>query len=137
MRIFPQVVFAALVGLAFCASALMVPAAAADQGLEDYLKCPMSSEIKNKEGAMGWWHRRSPEQQRIVLALPCEERFVPIVCIFLYNPDLVECSNKGLAEYRANKACEAKGLDLLSQEMADCKETFKKTFKNPFSARTS
>lgn len=137
MRTFPQIALAALVGFALVVSALIVPAAAADQGLEDYLKCPMSSEIKNKDGAMGWWHRRSPEQQRIVLALPCEERFVPIVCIFLYDPNLVECSNKGLAEYRANKACEATGLDLLSQEMADCKAKFKKTFKQPFSATTS
>jgi len=137
MRAFLRIALAALMSLALVAGALIVPAAAVDQGLEDYLKCPMSSEIKNKEGAMGWWHRRSPEQQRIVLALPCEERFVPIVCIFLYDPNLVECSNKGLAEYRANKACEAKGLDLLSQEMADCKEAFKKTFKYPFSTKTS
>lgn len=137
MRTFWRIVLAALTGFVLVGGALVVPAAAADQGLEDYLKCPMSSEIKNKEGAIGWWHRRSPEQQRIILALPCEERFVPIVCVFLYDPNLVECTNKGLAEYRANKACEAKGLDLLSQEMSDCKARFKKTFKYPFSAKTS
>jgi hypothetical protein len=136
-----RVLARATLAVAFCAASILVPGAeralAADDGLQDYLKCPMSSEIKNKEGAMGWWHRRTPQQQRIVLALPCEERFVPIVCIFLYDPDLVDCSNKGLAEYRANKACEAKGYDLLSQEMSDCKQNFKKTFKQPFSATTS
>lgn len=100
--------------------------------VEDYLKCPMSDQIKNKDAAIGWWNRRSESEQRIILAIPCVERFVPIVCIFLYDPDLVQCTNKGLAEYRANKACQETGLDLLSQEMADCKATFKKTFKQPF-----
>lgn len=137
MRALTRLTTAALLGLVFAAGPGTTQTMAADDHLQDYLKCPMSSEIKNKEGAMGWWRRRSPEQQRIVLALPCEERFVPIVCIFLYDPDLVECSNKGLAEYRANKACEAKGLDLLSQEMSDCKARFKKTFRQPFSATTS
>lgn len=100
--------------------------------VEDYLKCPMSDQIKNKDAAIGWWNRRSESQQRIVLAIPCVERFVPIICIFLYDPNLVQCTNNGLAEYRANKACQEKGLDLLSQEMEDCKATFKKAFKPPF-----
>jgi hypothetical protein len=137
MAAFMRVALATFLCLAFSIAPGVAPRAFAASNMEDYLKCPMSSEIKNKEGAMGWWNRRSPEQQRIVLALPCEERFVPIVCIFLYDPNLVECSNKGLAEYRANKACETKGLDLLSQEMADCKDSFKKTFKRPFGATTS
>ncbi|MGB3811009.1 MAG: hypothetical protein WA943_13030 [Parvibaculum sp.] len=136
MRAFARSLLAAAISLAFIGGLAPQRVVAADN-VEDYLKCPMSSEIKNKDGAMGWWYRRSAEQQRIILALPCEERFVPIVCVFLYDPDLIGCSNKGIAEYRANKACEAKGLDLLSQEMADCKEKFKKTFKQPFSATTS
>jgi hypothetical protein len=134
MKVLAQIAFAVFFGFAFAVGPEAVKAFAADDGLQDYLKCPMSSEIKNKEGAMGWWQRRTPEQQRIVLALPCEERFVPIVCIFLYDPNLVDCSNRGLAEYRANKACQTKGLDLLSQEMADCKQEFKKKLKQPFSA---
>jgi hypothetical protein len=112
-------------------------AEAAADNFDDFYKCPMSSEIKNREGALGWWSRRSAEQQRVVLALPCEERFVPLVCIFLYEPDLIGCTNKGIAEYRANKYCQAKCYDLLSQEMADCKQQFKKTFKRPFPPATS
>lgn len=111
--------------------AYTAPAMAAGT-VEDYLKCPMSDQITNKDAAIAWWNRRSDTEQRLVLALPCIERFVPIVCIFLYDPNLVQCTNNGVAEYRANKACQEKGLDLLSQEMADCKATFKKTFKLPF-----
>ena len=105
--------------------------------VEDYLACPMSDQIKDKPAAIAWWNRRSETEQRLVLGVPCVERFVPIVCIFLYDPDLNKCTNDGLAEYHANKSCQAKGLDLLSQEMADCKAKFKKTYKPPFSKVTS
>lgn len=105
--------------------------------VEDYLKCPMSEEIRSEEEAIAWWNRRSEHQQRVVLALPCEERFVPIICIFLYDPDLNKCTNDGLAEYLANKSCQAKGHDLLTQGLEDCKTEFKKTYKPPFSRTTS
>ncbi|HEY4343426.1 MAG TPA: hypothetical protein VGN05_03695, partial [Parvibaculum sp.] len=65
MSFFARIAFAALLGFVFLAGPGTVKVFAADDGLQDYLKCPMSSEIKNKEGAMGWWHRRTPEQQRI------------------------------------------------------------------------
>jgi hypothetical protein len=80
-----------------------------------------------------WWDKRTPEQQTYIRELPCNERYIPMVCITLFDPDLKGCTNKGVAEYRANKACEAKGFDILSQEMLDCKTEFKKTFKVPFS----
>ncbi|MES1990492.1 MAG: hypothetical protein V4441_06035 [Pseudomonadota bacterium] len=105
--------------------------------VEDYLACPMSDQINDKPAAIAWWNRRSETEQRLVLGVPCVERFVPIVCIFLYDPDLNKCTNDGLAEYRANKSCQAKGFDLLSQEMADCKAEFKKTYKPQFSKITS
>ena len=79
-----------------------------------------------------WWDKRTPEQQKYIRTLPCKERYIPMVCIFLFDPDLKGCVNKGVAEYRANAACEAKGYDLMSEEMLDCKNKFKKTFKNPF-----
>jgi hypothetical protein len=105
--------------------------------VEDYLKCPMSEEIRSEEEAIGWWNRRSEHQQRVVLSLPCEERFVPIVCIFLYDPDLDKCTSDGLSEYRANKSCQAQGHELLSQSLEDCKQEFKKTNKPPLSHTTS
>jgi hypothetical protein len=79
-----------------------------------------------------WWDKRSPDQQTYIRDLPCDERYIPMVCIFLFEPDLKGCTNKGVAEFRANRSCEAKGLDILSQEMLDCKTEFKKTFKAPF-----
>lgn len=89
------------------------------------------------DGARGWWDRRTAAQHKVILALPCEERYIPMVCIFLYEPDLVDCTNKGVAEKRATAACQKKGFDLMSQELADCKDEFKKTFKPPFPRVTS
>jgi hypothetical protein len=80
-----------------------------------------------------WWDKRSPEQQKYIRELPCKERYIPMVCIFLFDPDLKECTNKGVAESRASASCQAKGLDLMSQEFADCKDAYKKSFKVPFS----
>jgi hypothetical protein len=99
---------------------------------EGVVNCLMSSRVQNREGAQGWWDRRTEAQRKIILALPCSERYIPMVCIFLYDPDLTDCTNKGVAESRATAACQAKGYDLMSQELADCKAEFKKTFKPPF-----
>jgi hypothetical protein len=104
---------------------------------EAILQCLMSPLVKNVDGARGWWDRRTAAQHKIILALPCEERYIPMVCIFLYAPDLTDCTNKGVAESRAPAACQKKGFDLMSQELADCKEEFKKTFKPPFPRVTS
>ena len=80
-----------------------------------------------------WWDKRNPEQQKYIRELPCDERYITMVCIFLFDPDLKGCTNHGVAESRASAACQAKGLDLLSQEMSDCKDAYKKTFHAPFS----
>ena len=80
-----------------------------------------------------WWDKRTPEQQTYIRELPCDERYIPMVCIFLFDPDLKGCVNKGVAEFRASASCQAKGYDLMSQEQLDCKNDFKKTFKKPFS----
>lgn len=80
-----------------------------------------------------WWDKRNPEQQKYIRDLPCDERYIPMICIFLFDPDLKGCTNKGVAEFRASASCQAKGMDLLSQEMLDCKTEYKKSFKVPFS----
>lgn len=96
--------------------------------------CMQSTTRKIPDSRMQeWWDKRTPEQQKYIRELPCDERYIPMVCIFLFEPDLKGCTNKGVAEMRASAACQAKGLDLLSQEMADCKTEYKKTFKQPFS----
>ena len=79
-----------------------------------------------------WWDRRTPEEQKYIGQLPCDDRYIPMTCIFLFDPDIKGCTNKGVADRRANAACQAKGYDLMSQEMADCKEAYKKNFKPPF-----
>lgn len=77
------------------------------------------------------------EQKKYIRELPCQERYIPMVCIFLWEPDLRGCTNKGVAEYRANKSCEEQGYALLSEEHVACKERYKKTFVPPFPGSTS
>lgn len=97
-------------------------------------ECMQSATRKIPDARMQeWWDKRTPEQQKYIRELPCDERYIPMVCIFLFEPDLKDCTNKRVAEMRANASCQAKGLDLMSQEMADCKTEYKKTFKPPFS----
>lgn len=79
-----------------------------------------------------WWNRRSADEKKYISELPCEQRYIPMVCIFLFEPDLRGCTNKGGAEYRADKACTAEGHALLSEAHQACKERFKKTFVPPF-----
>lgn len=76
--------------------------------------------------ALAWWGRRSAEEKSVLLSVSCEERYIPAVCIFLYDPDLKGCTAKGVAEYRAERACAAKGFEVLTQEMVDCKEDWKR-----------
>jgi len=51
--------------------------------------------------------------------------------------DLRGCTNKGVAEYRADKACSAEGYKRLLAKRAECKERFKKIFVPPFPNPTS
>lgn len=76
--------------------------------------------------ALSWWGRRSSEEKKILLSVSCEERYIPAVCIFLYDPDLKGCTAKGVAEYRAERACAAKGFEILTQELVDCKDDWKR-----------
>lgn len=76
--------------------------------------------------ALSWWGRRSADEKKVLLSVSCEERYIPAVCIFLYDPDLKGCTAKGVAEYRAERACAAKGYKILTQEFVDCKEDWKR-----------
>lgn len=122
---------------AFFAMALMLTGwlALPSAALADNAPECMQSDTRSltPERLQEWWDKRSPEQQKYIRDLPCEERYIPMVCIFLFDPDLKGCTNKGVAESRANRECQAKGLDILSEEMLACKNTYKKTFKYPFS----
>jgi len=86
----------------------------------------------NPAATAQWWSRRSAEEKKYISELPCEERFIPMICIFLFDPDLRDCTNRRVAEYRADRACSKKGHALLSEEHAACKEDFKKSFSPPF-----
>lgn len=95
-------------------------------------ECIDSDKTGNPQATAAWWNRRSPEQKKYISELPCEQRFIPMVCIFLWDPDLRGCTNKGVAEYQADRACSAEGHALLSEAHASCKDRFKKTFTPPF-----
>ncbi|MBX3503843.1 MAG: hypothetical protein KF895_00080 [Parvibaculum sp.] len=95
-------------------------------------ECIDSDKTGNPQATAAWWGRRSPEQKKYISELPCEQRYIPMVCIFLWDPDLRGCTNKGVAEYRADKACSAKGHAILSEAHEACKADFKKSFTPPF-----
>ena len=88
--------------------------------------CLAPQSAEELSNARAWWNRRTAEEQSIMLSLPCEERFMPAVCIFLFEPDLKSCTAKRVADYRANRVCDAKGLELLTQEFVDCTEDYKR-----------
>lgn len=128
MKSFVQAFF--VLGFGLTAWTAMPTAAHADKA-PDCLQS--ASRGVSDQSLQEWWNRRTPEQKTYIAGLPCDERYIPMTCIFLYDPDLKGCTNKGVAEFRANAACQAKGYDLMSQEQLDCKNKFKKTFKPPFS----
>jgi hypothetical protein len=127
MRHFVQVFLAIGFGFMFWAAA--TGAARADKAPD----CMQSSSRGlPQERVQEWWDKRTPEQQKYIRELPCDERYIPMVCIFLFDPDLKRCTNNGVAESRATRACQAKGYDLMSEELAACKEDYRKKFKRPF-----
>lgn len=95
-------------------------------------ECIDSDKTGNPQATATWWSRRSAEEKKYISELPCEQRFIPMVCIFLWDPDLRGCTNKGVAEYKADRACTAEGHALLSEAHASCKDRFKKSFTPPF-----
>ncbi|MBA4209590.1 MAG: hypothetical protein C0454_08680 [Parvibaculum sp.] len=97
-------------------------------------ECIDSEKTGNPQATAAWWGRRSAEEKKYISELPCEQRYIPMVCIFLWDPDLRGCTNKGVAEYRADKACAAKGHAILTEAHEACKADFKKSFTPPFPA---
>lgn len=129
MKILVQ--FCLLIGFAVIGLSFAGVEEAHAQGVPE---CIDSDKTGNPDATASWWGRRSAEEKKYISELPCEERYIPMVCIFLYDPDLRGCTNKGVAEYRADKVCTKKGFELLSEEHAACKDDFKKTFTPPFPA---
>lgn len=127
MKFFVQAVLA--LGFGLIAWMAVPQAAHADKAPD----CMESSTRHLPEGRMQeWWDKRTPEQQKYIRELPCDERYIPMTCIFLFDPDLKECTNKGVTEFRASRSCEGKGMDIMSEEFAACKETYKKANAQPF-----
>lgn len=93
---------------------------------EEAAACLAQKTPDDQAKALSWWGRRSADEKKILLSVSCEERYIPAVCIFLYDPDLKGCTAKGVAEYRAERACAAKGFKILTQEFVDCKEDWKR-----------
>ena len=125
--------FCLLLGLAVFGMGL----AAAPAEAQAVPECIDSEKTGNPQATAAWWSRRSAEEKKYISELPCEQRCIPMVCIFLWEPDLRGCTNKGVAEYRASKSCEEQGYALLSEEHVACKERYKKTFVPPFPGSTS
>ncbi len=120
--------FCLLLGLAVFGMGL----AAAPAEAQAVPECIDSEKTGNAQATAAWWSRRSAEEKKYISELPCEQRFIPMVCIFLWEPDLRGCTNKGVAEYKADRACTAEGHALLSEAHASCKDRFKKSFTPPF-----
>jgi len=125
-----------LLGLGIVLSGLVAPQTAQAQGVPECIDTNNANQ-SNPQATAAWWGRRSAEEKKYISELPCEERYIPMVCVFLYEPDLRGCTNKGVAEYRADKACTAKGHALLSEAHSACKEEFKKSFTPPFPGQSS
>ncbi|PKQ05276.1 MAG: hypothetical protein CVT72_10040 [Alphaproteobacteria bacterium HGW-Alphaproteobacteria-11] len=122
-----------VLGIAVTFTLFVTPEPAQAQPVPDCI----DSDDSRAQNTAAWWGRRTAEEKRLITDLECQERFIPMVCIFLWEPDLRACTNKGVAEYRADKACSAKGHALLSEAHVACKEDFKRTFSPPFAGSTS
>ena len=109
-----------------------IPFTAETARAQEVPECIDSDTDGNPQATAAWWSRRSAEEKKYISELPCEQRFIPLVCIFLWEPDMRGCTNRGVAEYRADKACTAEGHALLSEAHSACKERFKKSFTPPF-----
>lgn len=98
----------------------------------------VDSERGNVTKAQAWWDRRSPQEQKYISELPCEERYIPMVCIFLWVPDLQSCVNKRVGDFRASKYCDQQGFELLSEAHVACqKKWIREKYKEPFPKASS
>jgi hypothetical protein len=94
--------------------------------------CLDSATQGNPVEAQNWWDRRTPEAQNYMRTLPCEERYIVAVCVFLYEPDLKACTNKGLARFRGDRHCAEQGHAMLSESKAACMEEYEQNFSDGF-----
>lgn len=126
MKFFVQAFFALAAGW-------MILAGAAGTAQADTVPACLDSATRgNPTEAQNWWDRRSAEEQKYMRELPCEERYIVAVCVFLYDPNLKECTNKGVARFRANRHCAAQGHEMLSEEAAACEQRYIENFSPVF-----
>ncbi|MEG9862610.1 MAG: hypothetical protein V6Z81_09050 [Parvularculales bacterium] len=132
MRLSVGVLLAGIVG----ALSLLAPgtALAQDAGLPGGFDpgCLMNEE-RPVEETIAWWNRRSPEEQELMMSLPCEERYIPAVCIFLGGGEqpiewVRECSDKQVAERRSFATCQEKGFEMMTEEFVACQDEVKATY---------
>ncbi len=130
MRHFTQVFM--LLGAALFLSSVVAQPAAAATTYEEFRHCLDSPTQGNPAAGDGWWSRRSAEEQRYLIELPCEEKYIVAICVFLYDPDLKGCTNKGVARFRADRHCAEQGHEILSEERAACTQEYVANFKPVF-----
>ena len=106
--------------------------AVAQPTFEEFRHCLDSPTQGDRAAGDGWWSRRSAQEQRYMIELPCEEKYIVAVCVFLYDPDLKGCTNKGVARFRADRHCAAQGYEILTEERAACTEEFVANFTPVF-----
>lgn len=121
-----------LLGAGIIISALGATSATAQPTYEEFRHCLDSPTQGNRAAGDGWWSRRSAQEQRYMIELPCEEKYIVAICVFLYDPDLKGCTNKGVARFRADRHCAAQGHEILSEERAACSQEFVANFKPVF-----
>lgn len=92
----------------------------------------IASEGAPEGEAQAWWDRRNATEQRLLRELPCDQRHITTVCIFLYDPDVVECTNRGVARYLSARHCADQGHALLSESEAACKAEFEAGYPPTF-----
>lgn len=125
--------FCLIFGLGFVLLTVGTPRAAQAQDMPACMDTDDASR-GNPTATAAWWGRRSAEEKKYISELPCEERFIPMICIYLFEPDLRGCVNRRVAEFRGDRACAAKGHEILSEERAACTKEFMKSFAPPFTS---
>lgn len=121
-----------LLGAALLFSSFTTSQAGAEDLYNELRRCLDSATQGNPAEGENWWNRRSAEQQKYMIELPCEEKHIVAVCVFLYDPDLTGCTNKGVARFRADRHCAAQGHEILSEERAACSREYVANFKPVF-----
>ncbi len=121
-----------LLGAVLLSSTFASTPVAAVETYEEFRHCLDSPTQGNRAAGDGWWSRRSAEEQKYMIELPCEEKYIVAICVFLYDPDLKGCTNKGVARFRADRHCAAQGHEILSEERAACTQEYVANFKPVF-----